>query len=141
MDQDGYVKIVGRSKDMIIRGGENIYPREIEEFLYGHPNVRDVQVVGMPDNRYGEEICRDRNPAEWRPDRCRLRPRILSRQDRALQDPAIRDPSRRVPDDGDRQDPEIQAPRPSNRVAGPRGRDRRHGVSARAELRRPGACV
>jgi fatty-acyl-CoA synthase len=57
MDADGYLKIVGRSKDMIIRGGENIYPREIEEFLYGHPNVRDVQVVGVPDERYGEEIA------------------------------------------------------------------------------------
>ncbi len=57
MDEDGYVNIVGRSKDMIIRGGENIYPREIEEFLYGHPDVRDVQVVGVPDVRYGEEIA------------------------------------------------------------------------------------
>jgi fatty-acyl-CoA synthase len=57
MDENGYVKIVGRSKDMIIRGGENIYPREIEEFLYGHPDVRDVQVVGVPDKRYGEEIA------------------------------------------------------------------------------------
>jgi fatty-acyl-CoA synthase len=56
MDADGYVNIVGRSKDMIIRGGENIYPREIEEFLYGHPKVRDVQVVGIPDERYGEEV-------------------------------------------------------------------------------------
>ena len=57
MDQDGYLNIVGRSKDMIIRGGENIYPREIEEFLYGHPEIRDVQVVGVPDARYGEEIA------------------------------------------------------------------------------------
>jgi fatty-acyl-CoA synthase len=57
MDQDGYVKIVGRSKDMIIRGGENIYPREIEEFLYAHPDISDVQVVGVPDERYGEEIA------------------------------------------------------------------------------------
>ena len=56
MDADGYVSIVGRSKDMIIRGGENVYPREIEEFLYGHPAVADVQVVGIPDDRYGEEI-------------------------------------------------------------------------------------
>jgi fatty-acyl-CoA synthase len=56
MDADGYVKIVGRSKDMIIRGGENVYPREIEEFLYGHPDVTDVQVVGVPDERYGEEV-------------------------------------------------------------------------------------
>jgi fatty-acyl-CoA synthase len=57
MDDDGYLNIVGRSKDMIIRGGENIYPREIEEFLYGHPEIRDVQVVGVPDARYGEELA------------------------------------------------------------------------------------
>ncbi len=57
MDRDGYVNIVGRSKDMIIRGGENVYPREIEEFLYTHPAIRDVQVVGVPDERYGEEIA------------------------------------------------------------------------------------
>jgi fatty-acyl-CoA synthase len=57
MDADGYVNIVGRSKDMVIRGGENVYPREIEEFLYGHPEVRDVQVVGVPDERLGEELA------------------------------------------------------------------------------------
>jgi fatty-acyl-CoA synthase len=57
MDEDGYVNIVGRSKDMIIRGGENVYPREIEEFLYSHPDIRDVQVVGVPDARFGEEIA------------------------------------------------------------------------------------
>jgi fatty-acyl-CoA synthase len=56
MDDSGYVKIVGRIKDMIIRGGENVYPREIEEFLHGHPDVADVQVVGVPDERFGEEI-------------------------------------------------------------------------------------
>ncbi|MEM7274039.1 MAG: AMP-binding protein, partial [Actinomycetota bacterium] len=56
MDVDGYVNIVGRIKDMIIRGGENVYPREIEEFLYGHPAIQDVQVVGVPDLKYGEEI-------------------------------------------------------------------------------------
>jgi fatty-acyl-CoA synthase len=56
MDDEGYVKIVGRSKDMVIRGGENVYPREIEEFLYTHPDVSDVAVVGVPDERYGEEI-------------------------------------------------------------------------------------
>ncbi|MZP44091.1 AMP-binding protein [Heliobacterium gestii] len=54
-DSDGYYKITGRAKDMIIRGGENIYPREIEEFLYSHPKIRDVQVVGVPDRKYGEE--------------------------------------------------------------------------------------
>ena len=57
MDEDGYLNIVGRIKDMIIRGGENVYPREIEEFLYGHPAIEDVQVIGVPDLRYGEEIC------------------------------------------------------------------------------------
>jgi fatty-acyl-CoA synthase len=56
MDEDGYLNIVGRIKDMIIRGGENIYPREIEEFLYGHPDVSDVQVIGVPSERYGEEV-------------------------------------------------------------------------------------
>ncbi|MBU6441852.1 MAG: AMP-binding protein, partial [Betaproteobacteria bacterium] len=53
----GYVNIVGRIKDMVIRGGENVYPREIEEFLYRHPMVQDVQVVGVPDAKYGEELC------------------------------------------------------------------------------------
>jgi len=57
MDDEGYVNIVGRIKDMVIRGGENIYPREIEEFLYRHPQVQDVQVVGVPDQKYGEELC------------------------------------------------------------------------------------
>lgn len=57
MDEEGYINIVGRIKDMIIRGGENIYPREIEEFLYTHPQVSDVQVIGVPDERYGEEIA------------------------------------------------------------------------------------
>ncbi|MEO2198218.1 MAG: AMP-binding protein [bacterium] len=56
MDDDGYVSIVGRIKDMIIRGGENIYPREIEEFLYTHPGVADAQVIGVPSDRYGEEV-------------------------------------------------------------------------------------
>src|SRR3954451_19044113 len=57
MDEQGYVKITGRIKDMVIRGGENLYPREIEEFLYGHDDVADVQVVGVPDERYGEELA------------------------------------------------------------------------------------
>ena len=56
MDDDGYVNIVGRIKDMIIRGGENVYPREIEEFLYTHPDVVDAQVIGVPDLKFGEEI-------------------------------------------------------------------------------------
>jgi fatty-acyl-CoA synthase len=57
MREDGYCNIVGRIKDMVIRGGENVYPREIEEFLYQHPDIEDVQVIGVPDERYGEELC------------------------------------------------------------------------------------
>ena len=57
MDEDGYVQITGRIKDMVIRGGENIYPREIEEFLYTHPDILDAQVIGVPDSKYGEELC------------------------------------------------------------------------------------
>ena len=57
IDAEGYCRIVGRSKDMIIRGGENIYPREVEEFLYRHPKIQDVQCVGVPDAKYGEELC------------------------------------------------------------------------------------
>ena len=57
LEDEGYCNIVGRIKDMVIRGGENIYPREIEEFLYRHPKVQDVQVIGVPDAKYGEELC------------------------------------------------------------------------------------
>ena len=57
MDEDGYVQITGRIKDMVIRGGENVYPREIEEFLYTHPDILDAQVIGVPDEKYGEELC------------------------------------------------------------------------------------
>jgi fatty-acyl-CoA synthase len=57
MDDEGYLNISGRIKDLIIRGGENVYPREIEEFLYTHPAIADVQVIGVPDVKYGEEIC------------------------------------------------------------------------------------
>ncbi|MBS1679757.1 MAG: AMP-binding protein [Actinobacteria bacterium] len=57
MDEDGYCRIVGRIKDMVIRGGENVYPREVEEFLYAHPDIVDAQIVGVPDSRYGEELC------------------------------------------------------------------------------------
>ena len=57
MDEEGYFKVVGRLKDMVIRGGENIYPREIEEFLHHHEKISDVYVVGVPDIKYGEELC------------------------------------------------------------------------------------
>jgi fatty-acyl-CoA synthase len=57
MDEQGYVSIVGRIKDMLIRGGENVYPREVEDFLYKHEDIFDVQVIGVPDEKYGEEVC------------------------------------------------------------------------------------
>jgi fatty-acyl-CoA synthase len=57
MDEAGFVKIKGRIKDVVIRGGENLFPKEIEDFLYTHPDVSDVQVIGLPDARYGEELC------------------------------------------------------------------------------------
>ena len=57
MREDGYCVVVGRIKDMVIRGGENVYPREIEEFLFTHPDIAEAQVVGVPDDRYGEELC------------------------------------------------------------------------------------
>jgi fatty-acyl-CoA synthase len=57
LDADGYCRIVGRIKDLVIRGGENLYPREIEEYLYRHPQIRSVQVFGVPDARYGEALC------------------------------------------------------------------------------------
>jgi fatty-acyl-CoA synthase len=57
LDEEGYCKITGRIKDMVIRGGENIYPREVEEFLYTHPAISDAQVIGVPDLKYGEELC------------------------------------------------------------------------------------
>jgi acyl-CoA synthetase (AMP-forming)/AMP-acid ligase II len=120
MDAEGYVNIVGRIKDMVIRGGENIYPREIEEFLYRHPKVQDVQVVGVPDAKYGEELC------AWiivkpGPDRHRGRhPRLLQGPDRALQGAALHPLRARVSDDGDRQDPEVPTPaRPTFRPMPP----------------------
>ncbi|HOY79999.1 MAG TPA: AMP-binding protein, partial [Hyphomonadaceae bacterium] len=57
IDDEGYCNIVGRIKDMVIRGGENVFPREIEEYLFRHPKIEDVQVIGVPDPKFGEEIC------------------------------------------------------------------------------------
>jgi fatty-acyl-CoA synthase len=57
LDAEGYCNIVGRVKDMVIRGGENVYPREVEEYLYRHPKIQDVSVFGVPDAKYGEELC------------------------------------------------------------------------------------
>ena len=90
MDDDGYVNIVGRIKDMVIRGGENVYPREIEEFLYTHPDIVDAQVIGVPDARYGEELMAWVRLREGAPALTieALR-EFCQRQARPLQDPAL----------------------------------------------------
>ena len=75
LDAEGFANIVGRVKDMLIRGGENVYPREIEEFLLSHPGVQDVQAFGVPDPKYGEEVC------VW----------IVPRRGHAIQEQEIRD--------------------------------------------------
>ena len=90
MDEDGYVRITGRAKDMIIRGGENVYPREIEEFLYTHPEVSDVQVYGVPDEKYGEKVAaavKLREDSELTAEDVK---RLLPREHRLLQSPRVR---------------------------------------------------
>ena len=122
MDDEGYVNIVGRIKDMVIRGGENLYPREIEEFLMGHPDVADVQVVGVPDPRYGEELM------AWIVPRGGAAPdaEAIAAFCRGKIDhhkiPRYVQLRRRVPDDRHRQGAEVQAARPGDRGSGP-GRD------------------
>ena len=108
MADDGYVNIVGRIKDMVIRGGENVYPREVEEFLYTHPDVEDVQVIGVPDERYGEELMAWVKVRAGADGRRRRAARVLPRPHRPLQDPALRQARRRVPDDRHRQGAEVQ---------------------------------
>jgi acyl-CoA synthetase (AMP-forming)/AMP-acid ligase II len=114
IDADGYCNIVGRVKDMLIRGGENIYPREIEEFLFRHPKVQSVQVFGVPDAKYGEEVCawivlRRANR------RAPRRSGVLPRSDRALQGAALHALRRRVADDGHRQGAEVRDARTDDR--------------------------
>jgi fatty-acyl-CoA synthase len=108
LDEEGFFKIVGRLKDMVIRGGENIYPREIEEFLHHHEKIFDVYVVEVPDIKYREELC------AW----VKLKPGqtmtevevkdLLQGEDHPLQDPAVNYVRERVPDHDLRQDPEVQ---------------------------------
>ena len=105
---EGYCNIVGRIKDMVIRGGENLYPREIEEFLYRHPKIQDVQIFGVADDRYGEELCAWIRDAAGRDADGRRGPRLLPGPDRPQQDPALRRIRRRISDDRDRQDPEVR---------------------------------
>ena len=86
LDESDYCQIVGRLEDMLIREGENIFPREIEEFLFQHPAVEQAEVIGVSDPKLGEEICAWIKLAEGSVRYRRGNPRVLSRQDRALQD-------------------------------------------------------
>ena len=111
MREDGKFRITGRARDMIIRGGENIYPREIEEFLYSHPKIADVQVLGLPDAKLGESVL------AW----VRLKTgETLSEdeQSRAFQNPAADSVRGFVPHDHHRQDSKIQNSRDGDRAAG-----------------------
>ena len=125
MDDEGYLNIVGRIKDMIIRGGENVYPREIEEFLYGHPDIVDVQVIGVPDVRYGEEIMAWLKVRDGAAARHRGAAPVLPGSYRPLQDAPVRPRHRRVPDDRHRQGAEVQDARGRHRAARAAGRRRR----------------
>ena len=120
MDDQGYVRIAGRIKDLIIRGGENVYPREVEEFLYRHPALADVQVIGVPDPKFGEEICAWVRLREGHSLTTGAVARVLPRQDRSLQNPAVPQGGRRVSDDCHRQDPEVQDASAVDRGAGTR---------------------
>jgi hypothetical protein len=120
IDAEGYCNIVGRAKDMLIRGGENIYPREIEEFLFRHPKVQSVQVFGVPDAKYGEEMRLDR--AQARPDLHRGRgARLLPRPDRPLQGAALHPLRGRHAHDHHRQGAEVRHARAHDGRAGPAG--------------------
>ena len=121
MDDEGYINITGRIKDMVIRGGENIYPREIEEFLYTHPDIVDAQVIGVPDERYGEELMAwVRQKPGTEPLTAESIARVLLGPPRPLQDPALRPRRRRVPDDRHGQGPQGRDARRVRRAARPR---------------------
>jgi acyl-CoA synthetase (AMP-forming)/AMP-acid ligase II len=124
MDQRGYCRIAGRLKDMIIRGGENIYPREIEQVLFEHPTVADVAVVGVPDAKWGEQVAAFVRPAPGQaPDPDELFA-LLPRAPRAAQDAPLLDHAGGVLAHAVGQDPEVRAagalPRPGARRRDPR---------------------
>ena len=124
IDEEGYCNIVGRIKDMVIRGGENVYPREIEEFLYTHPKVKDVQCFGVPDRKFGEELVAADHPQAGRGGGRGGDPRLLPRAHRPLQGPALRPLRRRLPEDGHRQGAEVHPARRDRGRAGARRRRR-----------------
>ena len=107
IDAQGYCNITGRLKDMLIRGGENIYPREIEEFLYRHPKVQAVQVFGVPDPKYGEEVCAWIQLKPGVAATTAGDPGVLRRRDRTAQNPPVPEIRQRVPADRHRQSAEV----------------------------------
>ena len=110
MREDGYIHLTGRAKDMIIRGGENVYPREVEEFLYTHPKVAEVQVVGIPDERLGEVVLawiRLKNGESATEDEVR---KFCEGQIAYFKDSSAYPVCGCVPDDGDGENPEVQDP-------------------------------
>ena len=134
IDAEGYANIVGRVKDMLIRGGENVYPREVEEYLLRHPGIQDVQVFGVPDAKYGEEVCAwvDRAP---RP--CARRgsgARLLPRPDRPLQGAALCPDRRCVSAHGDRQGAEVRDAQGDDGVDRAEGRANRLNTTGRDML-------
>ena len=134
MDERGYCQIGGRLKDMIIRGGENIYPREIEQVLFGHPAVADVAVVGVPDATWGEQVAAFVRPAPGQSARPRRAVRLLPRAPRPAQDAALLDGA-------SRSSPSRRRARSRNSCCGsassPRGLTSRYGPRAPTSLPRP----
>ena len=142
MDAEGYLNIVGRIKDMVIRGGENVYPREIEEFLYTHPDIVDAQVIGVPDERYGEELMawvRLREGAE--PLTAEALRAFCAGKLAHYKVPALRQDRRRVPDDRHRQDPQGRDAHGLGRGARPAGRGGGQERLRAALVHRPGVSA
>ena len=125
MRPDGYFSFRGRAKETIIRGGENIYPREVEDFLHTHPKIADVYVIGLPDAKLGETVLawvklKARRGGDRGGD-----PRVLPRQNRLFQDPAVHPLRGFLPDDGEQEGAEVSHPRAGD----PRARSGRRGQS------------
>ena len=139
VDEDGYFYIVDRKKDLIIRGGYNVYPREVEEVLYEHPKIREAAVVGIPHDEWGEEIGAAVVLHEGEELRARGGQRLRQGADRRLQVPARRLVPRRPAQGPDRQDPQARD-RAARRLLRPRSHETGQPARNRARLPRPAAC-
>ena len=137
MREDGYIHLTGRAKDVIIRGGENVYPKEVEDFLHTHPAIADVEVVGVPDAKARRGGAGVDQAAAGRVGHRGGDPRVLPRRDRPLQGPAVHPLHRHLPAHGDGQDAEVPDPRTGDRAARPPRRRTGHrvGVTPAAKCR------